>query len=221
MGLGLLLGLGLLALMSSGKKTTKKKVTSELDLAPGPDAPTAAVNTEASHAAKAAPGFPVEEVEVKSREVAQPLPSLPTFDEQQTFGPVPAPAAADPSPDDDDEDEAQPAPGPEPEEPAAVDVQPAVVEQVRALPAAQPNAPAPSVEEVTTDSGALAAARALAAFVRETLKSGKGAALGTKGKPSEAVKQYQSLMGVTPDGIYGPETRKAGKALGVSMPVRA
>lgn len=66
-----------------------------------------------------------------------------------------------------------------------------------------------------------AAAQELLAYVTPILKAKRGAELGTKGTPNSFVKAAQVDMGVSPDGIYGPETRTRGKQLlGVTFPAR-
>ena len=70
---------------------------------------------------------------------------------------------------------------------------------------------APRVEATRT---ALQAARALAAHLQS------GGSFGTARSPSAAVQDAQRGIGVTPDGIVGPRTRNAARALGVVLPLR-
>lgn len=46
------------------------------------------------------------------------------------------------------------------------------------------------------------------------------AAWGYKGRPSQPVANFQRQAGIAQDGIYGPNTRAAGKRAGVDMPAR-
>ena len=78
-------------------------------------------------------------------------------------------------------------------------------------------APTPSAAKRTDKTAALE----LLAYVTPILKAKRGAELGTKNAPNSFVKAAQVDMGVTPDGIYGPETRTRGKQLiGSTFPAR-
>ena len=77
-------------------------------------------------------------------------------------------------------------------------------------------APAPAAKRSAKD-----AAASLLAYVKPILAAKRGAELGTKGAPNGQVKAAQLDMGITADGIYGPDTRKRGQQLsGVSFPPR-
>ena len=69
---------------------------------------------------------------------------------------------------------------------------------------------------LTTSSATPAqAAQELADYLRG------GGSFGLKGKPSAEVLRVQKLIGVSPaDGIVGPKTRNATRALGVILPLR-
>lgn len=58
------------------------------------------------------------------------------------------------------------------------------------------------------------AARNLADYLRG------GGAFGYKGNPSEEVARTQRALGLTGDGIVGPQTRNASRRLGVILPLR-
>ena len=78
-------------------------------------------------------------------------------------------------------------------------------------------APTPAAAKRTDKTAALE----LLAYVTPILKAKRGAELGTKNAPNSFVKAAQVDMGVTPDGIYGPETRTRGKQLiGSTFPAR-
>lgn len=98
--------------------------------------------------------------------------------------------------------------------PVVVEVPPTEAQEKAAV------VPGVTVEEVLEERAPAAAAMELAEFARAMLGAKRGGELGTKAKPSERVAALQRELGVKPDGIYGPATRKAGEALGVKMPVR-
>jgi hypothetical protein len=164
-------------------------------MAPGPEpVPVAVAPSPAAQQAAQSPGVPVSEV----------VPSAPSA------APVAVPQAA--QDDDDDDDDAQAVvPGPEPV-PVAVAPSPAAQQAM-----ASPGQPVSEVVEASPEQ----AARDLSAFAREVLARGQGAKLGTRGNPSERVRELQADMGgIEADGFYGPATRARGQQLGVEMPVR-
>jgi hypothetical protein len=57
-----------------------------------------------------------------------------------------------------------------------------------------------------------------AALTLEAYLRAKGANFGSRAKPSEAVRTFQTVANVNPDGIMGPITRAAGEAVGVRFP---
>lgn len=163
-------------------------------MAPGPEpVPAVVAPSPAAQQAAQSPGVPVSEV------VAPPAP--------------PAAVVAPPAPqDDDDDDDAQAVvPGPE-TAPVAVAPSPAAQQAL-----ASPGQPVSEVVDASPEQ----AARDLAAYARSVLARGQGAQLGTRGNPSERVRELQEDMGgIDADGFYGPATRARGQQLGVQMPVR-
>lgn len=85
-----------------------------------------------------------------------------------------------------------------------------------AAPAAAPKRPAVRMGPVNAKRTPKQAALALLAYVK-----GPKPDFGVKGRPSAVVRAAQIDMGVTPDGIYGPTTRNAGRELtGKAFPPR-
>lgn len=164
---------------------------------------------------KQLPVFTEEQV-FGPREVKQVEP-LPIVDAPPTSSPQPVPAVPEEMQRQEEQvfDAMPIEPGPVAVEQVPAPVQsdspePVQVEDVEPVVTAQP-------EVVQTNPRR--AAEELAAYVRAN--RGKGAKLGTKGKPSDTVRALQLQMGEEPaDGIYGPSTRKRGEELGVSMPPR-
>jgi hypothetical protein len=73
----------------------------------------------------------------------------------------------------------------------------------------------PDLATVTPAEDAASAARALKAYLDS------GGKFGTQRARSAEVRRAQVAMGVTgEDGIVGPKTRKAARALGVTLPLR-
>jgi hypothetical protein len=66
----------------------------------------------------------------------------------------------------------------------------------------------------TAPTDAREAARNLARYLAG------GGSFGSKARPSAAVESAQRALRVTPDGIVGPATRNAARALGVTLPLR-
>lgn len=202
-----LLALGALIFASKKKSEATVRVVSKMpDLKPLPvfneaqvfaDAP---VVTPAAHAQedafKSADDEAAKESQVPSLEAwggTAPLPSKPQFVVQPPL-----------ELDAEQNDAVSPAPVP--------------VTPGQASEAAASNPGMPVDEVVQADP--VAAARELASYVANN--RGRGAKLGTKSAPSDAVRALQQQMGVEPaDGIYGPQTRARGQSLGVSMPARS
>ena len=168
-------------------------------------------------------------VDIGEAEIASPktVPEVPPAVRPAT--PKPKPAAR-PAP----KPAARPAP-----KPAAKPAKPAPRPVVAARPAPPPPRPPPrpmpprggSGRVITIDPDRPAVTRSpkqaatdLRGYVTPLLKAGKGAQLGTKGKPNPTVLAAQRDMGgMSPkdiDGIYGPATRKRSAALGIPLPVR-
>lgn len=133
----------------------------------------------------------------------------------EQWGPPPAPVPSESQP----VQVVQPPPEMDAAQDQVEQTPPVPIEPGQAAQAAALN-PGTPIEEVMRPDP-VAAARELAAYVAEN--RGKGAKLGTKGAPSNAVKALQLQMGggLVADGIYGPKTRARGQELGVSMPPRS
>jgi peptidoglycan hydrolase-like protein with peptidoglycan-binding domain len=87
-------------------------------------------------------------------------------------------------------------------------------------PAKTPAKPAASPSNASEKPSELAeqvkAARVLAVY----LKVAPPKTWGTKNAPNKVVQAFQAKMGLTADGIYGPQTRAAGARVGVPLPAR-
>jgi len=98
-------------------------------------------------------------------------------------------------------------------------------QQLPPEPPPPPAPPAPAPPSPTTPSPAQtqrAAAESLLAYVQALGTRGRAKALGYRAHPNATVRDAQRAMGeLTADGIYGPATRRRGKALtGKTFPPR-
>lgn len=122
-----------------------------------------------------------------------------------------------------------PASLPAPAAPPAPSSKPKAKPKAKAKPSAPlASSPAPAPPPAPTSSPASSAARSPEQAARELLahaeklqRAGRMSELGTRGKPSAIVLAAQRDMGLTPDGIYGPDTRARGRELiNKNFPVR-
>lgn len=75
--------------------------------------------------------------------------------------------------------------------------------------------------ELKAANAGQAALKRAAERLRDFLRANpKAAAFGYKGRPSQPVRDFQGAAGLVADGILGPNTRSAAKAVGVTFPAR-
>jgi len=143
---------------------------------------------------------PLADSQVSLREVIARPPPPETIPTERLPSPAVGPSAEPILPD--------PRVAPSAAVPPASITQPAV-----SPPVALPLTPPPSPD------GGPAIVRHAALELEGYLRS-PGARFGVKNAPSEAVIKFQSVAGLKPDGILGPDVRAAARAVGVTLPPR-